>query len=359
MADIKQIEVGNTTYDINLPSTATPSVASLTTSGDITLGGKLVTGHIEAPSTGSNDTVSIDDRLAVSSTSNFNGDVFIGGWTNNGGSYTPTADTDSLRVNGTFQLNGELHAGSSSVYCGAVNCGEIEAGNSTVYCGAINCGEINGSTTSLGGTTVSSLTVNGTSSLTGNITCNGTFNGYDASYSASVTVGGTLRANGDLKTNSVYPSETNKKSLGKSNYLYRHSYVTEMHTDQITSLTNTETYIDPTTGEPATRNVFVTMPTASGVITTDESLATVAKTGSYNDLSDKPTIPATKVIPAITTANKVLLSTTTSGTAKWSDFNTAGFLKTSNAGVVSVDTTTYLDKSKITLDGTSLTIDLD
>ena len=38
--------------------------------------------------------------------------------------------------------------------------------------------------------------------------------------------------------------------------------------------------------------------------------------GNYNDLTNKPTIPATNVIPATTTANKVLVSTTTSGTAK-------------------------------------------
>lgn len=68
------------TRTIDIPTTATPTVASLTTSGNVTVGGKIITGHIEAPSTGSNDTVSIDDRLAVSSTSNFNGDVFVGGW---------------------------------------------------------------------------------------------------------------------------------------------------------------------------------------------------------------------------------------------------------------------------------------
>ena len=68
------------TRTIDIPTTATPTIASLTTTGDVNVGGKIVTGHIEAPSTGSNDTVSIDDRLAVSSTSNFNGDVFVGGW---------------------------------------------------------------------------------------------------------------------------------------------------------------------------------------------------------------------------------------------------------------------------------------
>lgn len=76
------------------------------------------------------------------------------------------------------------------------------------------------------------------------------------------------------------------------------------------------------------------------------NLHKVSKTGSYNDLLNKPTIPATNVIPATTTANKVLLSTTTSGTAKWSDFSSAGLLKTNTSGVVSVDTTSYGTYSK-------------
>lgn len=82
--------------------------------------------------------------------------------------------------------------------------------------------------------------------------------------------------------------------------------------------------------------------TGSGTI----NLHKVAKTGSYNDLNNKPTIPATNVIPATTTANKVLVSTTTSGTAKWSDFSTAGLLKTNTSGVISVDTTSYGTYSK-------------
>ena len=76
------------------------------------------------------------------------------------------------------------------------------------------------------------------------------------------------------------------------------------------------------------------------------SLHKVSKTGSYSDLLNKPTIPATNTIPATTTANKVLLSTTTSGTAKWSDFSSAGLLKTNTSGVVSVDTTSYGTYSK-------------
>lgn len=61
-----------------------------------------------------------------------------------------------------------------------------------------------------------------------------------------------------------------------------------------------------------------------------EGLATVATSGDYNDLTNKP-------IPNTTTANKVLLSTSTSGTTKWSDFSTAGYLKTDTSGVISID----------------------
>ena len=61
-----------------------------------------------------------------------------------------------------------------------------------------------------------------------------------------------------------------------------------------------------------------------------------------------PTIPATNVIPAESTANKILTSTSTSGTAAWSTTTSfgkaataAGFLKIAANGTVSVDTTAY------------------
>ena len=38
---IKQIAIGSATYDIDLPASATPSVTSVTTSGNITVGGTL------------------------------------------------------------------------------------------------------------------------------------------------------------------------------------------------------------------------------------------------------------------------------------------------------------------------------
>ena len=73
---------------------------------------------------------------------------------------------------------------------------------------------------------------------------------------------------------------------------------------------------------------------------------------NYNNLSNQPTIPATNVIPAQTTGNKVLLSTTTSGTAAWS----SGALSTSttkplylnSSGVLSAGST-YAGGTKVTL----------
>ena len=53
------------------------------------------------------------------------------------------------------------------------------------------------------------------------------------------------------------------------------------------------------------------------------------------------TMPVVSAFPAQTTANKVLLSTTTSGSVVWSSWSTAGFLKTNSSGVVSVDTSSY------------------
>ena len=53
------------------------------------------------------------------------------------------------------------------------------------------------------------------------------------------------------------------------------------------------------------------------------------------------TMPVVSAFPEQTTANKVLLSTTTSGSVVWSSWSTAGFLKTDTSGVVSVDTNSY------------------
>ena len=53
------------------------------------------------------------------------------------------------------------------------------------------------------------------------------------------------------------------------------------------------------------------------------------------------TMPTISVFPSETTANKVLLSTTTSGTVKWSDWSSAGFLKTGTNGAISIDTNSY------------------
>lgn len=58
--------------------------------------------------------------------------------------------------------------------------------------------------------------------------------------------------------------------------------------------------------------------TINGSTTDVVTLKKVASTGSYSDLTNKPTIPATNVIPSESTANKILLSTSTGGIAAWS-----------------------------------------
>lgn len=67
-------------------------------------------------------------------------------------------------------------------------------------------------------------------------------------------------------------------------------------------------------------------------------------------------VASSTTIPTTTTANKVLISTSTSGTVKWSDWSTAGFLKTDSNGVISIDTSTYLTSQtwrEIKVDGTT------
>lgn len=66
----------------------------------------------------------------------------------------------------------------------------------------------------------------------------------------------------------------------------------------------------------------------------------------WDIISSKPTIPATNIIPAQTTANKLLLSTSTSGTASWSNWSTAGFLKTNNSGIINIDNTSYVPTAR-------------
>lgn len=105
--------------------------------------------------------------------------------------------------------------------------------------------------------------------------------------------------------------------------------------------------LDTTNSNSLSTNSSETI-TGSGEI----DLHKISKTGSYNDLLNKPTIPATNVIPATSTQNKVLVSTSTSGTAKWSDWSSAGFLKTNTNGVIDIDTTAYAPLASPALTGT-------
>ena len=131
---------------------------------------------------------------------------------------------------------------------------------------------------------------------------------------------------GNVVNSASYDATTRKLTLSKG--------VTALTSHQsIKSLDTTATTAQATNSSEAIKG--------TGTIT----LHKIAKTGTYSDLIGKPTIPATNVIPATTTANKMLVSTTTSGTAKWSDWSSAGFLKTNASGVISVDTTSYLTTS--------------
>lgn len=84
-------------------------------------------------------------------------------------------------------------------------------------------------------------------------------------------------------------------------------------------ITNSAVSQSPVASESFTGNITLHKISKTGVysdLIDLPPLKTVATTGSYADLTNKPTIPATNVIPATTTANKIIVSTTTSGTAK-------------------------------------------
>ncbi len=122
-----------------------------------------------------------------------------------------------------------------------------------------------------------------------------------------------------------------------------------------------EVYAKPSTGIPASdlAETYYLASNPNGYTSNTGTITGISVNGSpvatsgvanitsipWSIVANKPTIPATNVIPATTTANKILVSTTTSGTAKWSDWSSAGFLKTNASGVVSIDTNTYLTTS--------------
>ena len=102
---------------------------------------------------------------------------------------------------------------------------------------------------------------------------------------------------GNVVNSASYDSSTRKITLSKGiTALTSHQPIKTLKTDN-------------TTAQSTSSSEAIA---GSGTI----NLHKVSKTGSYDDLLNKPTIPATHVIPATTTANKMLVSTTTSGTAK-------------------------------------------
>lgn len=83
---------------------------------------------------------------------------------------------------------------------------------------------------------------------------------------------------------------------------------------------------------------------------------TVVKTAKSGMVDLSSLISGGTTLPTTTTANKLLISTSTSGTVKWSDFSDAGFLKTNSSGVASVDTNTYTTTSDFSDLSSSVTI---
>ena len=66
MADkIDQLKIGSTSYDIDLPVDATPSIASLTTSGNVTVGGSLAKGNLTFTLPSSSGTLTLDENLPI------------------------------------------------------------------------------------------------------------------------------------------------------------------------------------------------------------------------------------------------------------------------------------------------------
>lgn len=180
---------------------------------------------------------------------------------------------------------------------------------------------------------IASLTTSGAITANGGITTNGLVVKNSTGQTATFTVTNPYEQVGSLSLSGVdYLSASNVQATFMS-VGCNAAYITQLgnsDTSLYTYLDQNFTFKTNESGESGRGKATygVKIPNTYGW-TANRTLATT------ND------IPATNVIPAITTANKMLVSTTTSGTAKWSDWSSAGFLKTNTSGVISVDTNSY------------------
>ena len=92
-----------------------------------------------------------------------------------------------------------------------------------------------------------------------------------------------------------------------------------------------------------------TIPTVNNATLTIQKNGSTVKTFTANASTDVTANITVPTVPTTTTANKLLVSTSTSDSPKWSDWSTAGLLKTNTSGVISVDTNNYLTTESDTL----------
>lgn len=119
----------------------------------------------------------------------------------------------SLTVNGTLRAYGNVNFDSYTVTCGDIwSSGRIES--STLHSGP----------TSVTSLDASSINVSGEIDTYGGVDVGG-----DLYVANSATVKGTLRANGELKTETVYPTTSNSRSIGKADHVYKTGYINTVY----------------------------------------------------------------------------------------------------------------------------------